>query len=576
MDRSKRATRPSNLIYSVDEKPPVPITFANAAQQLTIVAPVLVYIILVMRGAGLGEEGVAHAVSITFAVLGIAIIIQGRPGRRIGSGYLITVGPAAAYIPISIAAIKTGGMPLLAGMTMIAGLFEIAFSQVVRRFRAYFPAEISGLCIVLIGIFIGVLGVRSVFGYDTATMQARASATELAISGGTLALMIGLNLWGKGRLRMLCGILGVACGYLASVAFGAVDPTAIKVLAASPWFALPPWQPELPEIRVDLFVPFLAAALTCALRGMGDISVAQKINDRDWIRPDMNSIRNGIAANGLTTVLAGFAGTIGANTQSSGIGMSNAAGVTSRWVAYWLGGMLIVCSFVPVASGVLVAMPRAVIGGVFVFTASFIVVNGLQVITSRLLDARRTFIVGIALTASLGHEIYPALYQKAPMVLQPFVSSGLVVGLMTALVLNAIFRIGVKSKAAITVMPETNAHDAIRGFLEQQGAKWGARRDVIERAIFGTAQSIESIVEHCNVQGPVAVEAGFDEFNLDIRLNYQGDDFILPERRPSDDQIRETDEGLRLLAGYLIQRNADRVRAIRKGDRTVLEFHYQH
>ena len=65
MDHSKRATRPSNLIYSVDEKPPVPITFANAAQQLTIVAPVLVYIILVMRGAGLSEEGVAHAVSIT-------------------------------------------------------------------------------------------------------------------------------------------------------------------------------------------------------------------------------------------------------------------------------------------------------------------------------------------------------------------------------------------------------------------------------------------------------------------------------------------------------------------------------
>ena len=568
--------RPSNLIYSVDEKPPASIAFANAAQQLTIFAPILVYTILVMRGAGVGEDGVANAVSLTFAVCGLAIILQAWPGQWIGSGYLITVAPAAAYIPISITAIKTGGMPLLAGMTMLAGLFELGFSCIVRRFRAFFPAEISGLCIVLIGLFIGVLAVRSVFGYEVSTQQATASSKELLIAGATLALMIGLNLWGKGRLRMLCGIIGVACGYVAAIGFGVVDPAAIKVLAGAPWFALPPWQPKLPDFGADLFIPFMAAALTCALRGMGDISVAQKINDRDWIRPEMMSIRNGIAANGFSTLLAGLAGGIGGNTQSSGIGMSNAAGVTSRWVAYWLGGMLVVCSFVPVISGILVAMPRSVIGAVFIFTSSFITVNGLQIITSRLLDARRTFIVGIALTASLGHEIYPALYEKAPAILQPFVSSGLVVGLITALLLNAIFRIGVKTRAAVSLAPEVDNHDAVRAFLEQQGAKWGARRDVIERAIFGAAQSVESIVEHCSVRGPISLEASFDVFNLDVRLSYQGDDFALPERRPSDDEIRESDEGLRLLAGFLIQRNADRVRASRKGDRAVLEFHYQH
>lgn len=568
--------RPSNLIYSVDEKPPALIGFANAAQQLTIFAPILVYTMLAMRGAGMGEDAVAQAVSLTFAVCGVALILQARPGRHIGSGYLITVAPAAAYIPISIGALKAGGMPLLAGMTMIAGIFEAAFSQVVHRFRAYFPAEISGLCIVLIGIFIGVLAVRSAFGYDAGTKQASASVAELLISGGTLSLMIGLNLWGKGRVRMLCGIIGVVFGYIACVAFGAIDPAALKVLLAAPWFALPPWHPKLPAFDPSLLIPFLAAALTCALRGMGDISVAQKINDRDWIRPDMGSIQNGIAANGISTVLAGLAGGIGGNTQSSGIGMSNAAGVTSRWVAYWLGGMLIVCSFVPVVSGILVAMPRAVIGAVFIFASCFITVNGLQIITSRLLDARRTFTVGIALTASLGHEIYPALYEKAPAVLQPFVSSGLVVGLIAGLLLNAIFRIGVRTKATIEIDQVGDAHDAIRAFLEQQGAKWGARRDVTERAIFGTAQSVESIVEHCDVQGPILIEAAFDEFNLDIRVTYQGDDFVLPERRPTDEQIRETDEGLRLLAGYLIQRNADRVRASRRADRAVLEFHFQH
>ena len=568
--------RPSNLIYSVDEKPPALICFANAAQQLTVLAPILIYTVLVMRGSGASEDVVAQVVSLTILVCGVGTILQAWPGKWLGSGFLITSAPAAPYVPISIIAIKTGGLPLLAGMTMLAGIFEIAFAQIVRRFRPFFPAEISGLCILLIGMYVGILAIQALFGLDKATMQATATRTELLISAGTLTLMIGLNLWGKGHLRMLCAIVGVVCGYLVAVAAGAFNPESMRVLASAPVFALPAWTPKLPQLSVELIVPFMAAALTCALRGMGDLSAAQKINDRDWIRPDMTSIRTGITANGFATVIAGFFGSIGGNTQSSSIGMSNATGVTSRWVGFWLGGLLIVFSMFPIVSAVMVAMPRPVIGAAFLFTACFIIVSGLQIITSRLLDARRSFIVGIALTASLGYEIFPALYAKAPALLQPFVTSSLVIGLVTALILNAIFRIGVKTRASVLLAPDADNHDAVRTFLDQQGAKWGARRDVIERAIFGAAQSVESIVEHCNVQGPLTLEASFDEFNLDVRLIYQGDDLILPERRPTDAQIRETDEGLRLLAGYLIQRNADRVRASRKGDSAVLEFHFQH
>jgi xanthine permease XanP len=568
--------RPSNLIYGVDDRPPALISFANAAQQLTIVTPIFIYTILVMREGGASEDAIAQAVSLTFIVCGAAVVLQAFPSRWTGSGYLISIGPAAPYIPISIAAIKGGGLPLLAGMTLLAGLFEVVFAQIVRRLRPFFPAEISGLCILLIGIFIGVLAIRIGLGVDAATLQTTASAIELSITAGTLALMIGLNLWGKGVLRMLSAIIGIVCGYAAAVALGVSDPASMRVLAAAPLFELPRLQPNLPTFAPELIIPFMAAALTCALRGMGDISAAQKINDREWVRPEMTSIRKGITANGLATMFAGAIGVIGGNTQSSSIGMSNAAGVTSRWVSYWLGGLLILFSVFPAVPAVLIATPRSVIGASFLFTSCFIVVSGLQIITSRLLDPRRTFIIGIALTLSLGHEIFPGIYRNAPAVLQPFVSSGLVVGLISALALNALFRIGMRTSASVMIEPVSNVHDQVRAFLEQQGAKWGARRDVIERAVFGTAQSVETIIDHCNVQGPVAVEASFDEFNLDVRVTYQGDDFQLSDRRPTDEQIRDSDDGLRLLAGYLVQQNADRVRASRKGDRAQVEFHYQH
>jgi NCS2 family nucleobase:cation symporter-2 len=492
--------RPSNLIYSVDERPPALVCLVNAAQQLTIITPFLIYPILVMREVGADQQTVASFVGLSFLAIGIGTPLQAWPGKWTGSGFLISASPAAAFVPIDIVAIKAGGIPLLTGMTLIAGFAEIGFAQIVRRFRPFFPAEISGLCILLIGIYVGVLAIRAAFGLDAAS-QATATPRELAISAATLALMIGLNLWAKGTLRMLCAITGVICGYLAAVALGAFDPAAMRVLTGAAVFALPHWQPALPTFSLDLLVPFCAAALICTLRGMGDVATAQKINDRDWIRPDMTTIRRGIVSDGVGTVVAALLGVLGGNTQSSANGMANATGVASRWVAYWLGAMLIVFAFFPVVPAALVAMPRAVVGASFLFTACFIMISGLQIITSRLLDPRRTFIIGIALTLSLGHEIFPALYQSAPTVLQPFVSSGLVIGLLIALLLNALFRIGMRTRASVAVEPGAGAHDAIRAFLEQQGGKWGARRDVVERAIFGTAQAEESIVAHCNVQG---------------------------------------------------------------------------
>jgi NCS2 family nucleobase:cation symporter-2 len=290
----------------------------------------------------------------------------------------------------------------------------------------------------------------------------------------------------------------------------------------------------------------------------------------------MTSIRKGMVSNGLSTAFAALAGVLGGNTQSSSIGMSNATGVTSRWVAYWLGGILIVLSVLPVVSAILVAMPRAVVGAMLLFTASFIMISGLQIITSRLLDARRTFIVGIALTLSFSREIFPQVYENAPDILKPMVSSGLVLGLLTALLLNALFRIGMRTRAAVEVEPGAEAHDAVSAFLEQQGARWGARQDVIQRAIFCARQGMETIFEHCRVDGPAMLEASFDEFNLDVRINYHGEALVIPDRRPTEEEVLESEGGERLLAGYLIRRSADRVRAFRRPDEAVLEFHFQH
>jgi NCS2 family nucleobase:cation symporter-2 len=59
-------------------------------------------------------------------------------------------------------------------------------------------------------------------------------------------------------------------------------------------------------------------------------------------------------------------------------------------------------------------------------------------------------------------------------------------------------------------------------------------------------------------------------------VSYQGEQLHFPDQRPSVAEIRQSDEGARLLAGFLLRRNADRTRADSNGGKTRVLFHFDH
>jgi NCS2 family nucleobase:cation symporter-2 len=83
-------------------------------------------------------------------------------------------------------------------------------------------------------------------------------------------------------------------------------------------------------------------------------------------------------------------------------------------------------------------------------------------------------------------------------------------------------------------------------------------------------------MDSCEPQGPVDVTAMFDEFNLDLRVSCVGPPIELPERRPTNDEIMESEEGQRRLAGFMLRRYADRVSSTHRGGRSSILFHFDH
>jgi NCS2 family nucleobase:cation symporter-2 len=325
-----------------------------------------------------------------------------------------------------------------------------------------------------------------------------------------------------------------------------------------------------------LAIPFAVAALAAAFKATGNVTTCQKLNDADWKRPDMRSISRGVLADGLATVSAGVVGTTGVSSATMNVGLANATGVLSRHVAYAVAGILVLLAVFPKLGSILNLMPPAVAGSALLFAASFIIVNGFEIMTSRLLDARKTFMIGLSFIAALAVDFYPAAFRGLPASIEPLVGSSIVLGTLCALLLNLLFRFGVRTTRSLVVDPGNVDAVAIEGFMEAQGAAWGARRDVIDRASFNLTQSIETIVEGCNPEGALTIEASFDEFNLDVRVSYVGPPLELPEKRPTNEEIMESEAGQRSLAGYMLRRHADRVAATHKAGRSMILFHFDH
>jgi NCS2 family nucleobase:cation symporter-2 len=478
-----------------------------------------------------------------------------------------------AYLGPSLLALKTGGLSLVFGMTVFAGCIEAALSRLLRRLRVLFPPEIAGLVVVLLGVTIGAIGIRYILGADT---PEPASVRELAVALISLGVMVALNVWAGGFFRMFCALLGMIVGYVAAALLGILTESDMHRVMNVPLVSVPSVGHLAWSFDFALIGAFAVGALAACLKTIGNVTTCQKMNDAEWVRPDMRSISKGVLADGLGTLTAGVLGTVGVNSSPSAVGLAGATGVTSRRVAYAIGGIFFGLAFLPKVASVMSIIPRAVMGAALVFAACFVFINGIQIITSRLLDARRTFVIGLAFLSGIAVDLLPSYFTKVPAQFQPLVSSSLVVGMLTAVLLNLVFRLGVRQTERLRVAPDAIATAEIDAFMEARGAAWGARRDVIDRASFDLAQSIETIVESCEPQGPLEIEASFDEFSLDLRVSYAGAPLELPEKRPTNEEIMESEEGQRRLAGFMLRRYADRVAATRRGNRSTILFHFDH
>lgn len=547
--------RPSNLLYDVDETPPLLVRLGVSFQHVFLLSVGWLYVVVIVNSIGGTEGQAASIIRMSMIAGGLATILQSSRGAM-GSGYFCPLTSSLIFLPPSILAVQAGGYPLLFGMVVVAGVLLSLMSRILDRARVLFPPEVTGLMVAMAGLQLIRLGCPRFVGY---TGPGSVPDLHAFIVGAvTLFVMVGATVWNKGKLHALPMLLGLSIGYVLALGLGVLPWPQFVHELNEPWLNFPHRVVSGLSFRFSLLAPFLIASLTAGLKMVGDVTLCQKINDSDWKRTDMKSASGGLVASGLGTIFSGLSGGVAQTSVSSCIGLSLATGTTSRSLAIPTGIIIAALAFFPKLAAVLAVMPAPVVGAILIYSACFIVLGGMQLLTSRMLDSRRIFAVGIALLFGLSVDIAPELYRRVPEVVRPLFGSSTALATILVVSLSLLFRVGIAKRIRFEVVPG-DAMEKINSMMEEHGGTWGMRREVVIRAIQAVNEAVNSALAFNPGLERVEISVEFDEFKLGADVLYRGVPIQLAESAPSPESLA-TDQGIALLSAFMIRQFADRVR----------------
>ncbi|EHG1328812.1 uracil-xanthine permease family protein [Vibrio vulnificus] len=439
-------TRKTDLIYQLNDRPPLPQTLFAALQHLlAMFVAVITPSLIICQALGVSAEQTNTIISMSLFASGISSFIQIRTFGPIGSGLLSVQGTSFNFLgPIIGAglALKAGGasvesmMAAIFGTILVASFAEILLSRVLEYARRIITPLVSGIVVTLIGLTLIQVGLVSMGGgYAALGDGTFGSLDKLALAGTVLGLIVLLNRAKNPYVRVASIVIAMLVGYVMAYFMGMVDTR--QASSSSALVALPiPMQFGL-SFDWSLFIPLVLIFLITALEAIGDITATSEVSGEPVKGPVyMKRIKGGVLADGLNSVIAAVFNSFPNSTFSQNNGVILLTGVASRYVGYFIAGMLVLLGLFPGVASFVQLIPEPVLGGATIVMFGTIAAAGVRIISRVDLDRRAILIMALSFSMGLGIAQKPEILQFMPEFIKSIFSSGVAAGGITAIVLN--------------------------------------------------------------------------------------------------------------------------------------------
>ena len=490
--------------------------------------------------------------STTLLVCGVGTALQ----AKFGSKLLVVFHPNPIYIPLAIAAGQLSGPGGIAMLVALAGVIQFAFGSIVRKLRVFFPPEVCGVVVIMLGVSLLPGTLRGIVSQSVEMPLLHVEMTGLAVAVLTLAVASASSVWLTGMWRYFSLLFGCLAGLILAYVTGIWEFGKATSGLDVPTIAFP--SIHLPGFHFDPALIYLAAvaALVNVVDELGVLIGTERLDDADWRRPDFEKMSRGLQFSGLFSAISGALGGVATGMSSSNLSLAYATGVTSRVVAMAVGAILVAVTFVPVALKHVLSLPDAVVAGILFYAACYFVVSGAELALSRMLSPRRSLVIGLSVGAGILLQSVPALTTRFAGTAIEHVLAPMTFATIVAIILNIIMRIGIRQKETYSF---TGAEDSARSdeILSEVGERWGLHRQTSARAAAAMSEMLE-LIGGIN-EGPITNTISYDELLLTFTFKYQGRFIAVPETRPNAEDLIEQEDGMLQMSGWIIRNLADRV-----------------
>lgn len=416
-----------DLIYGIDDKPPLPQAVALGFQHYLTMFGSTVAIPLILAGPlKIADDPVklGWLIGTMFFVSGITTLLQTTFGNRlplIQGGTFSFLTPAITIC--GMASLANAGFDVriqhIQGAVIAGSLFEIVIGYtglVGRLLHLVGPITIAPT-IALIGLCLFKVGA------DTA-------GTHWGIAGLTIGLIVLFSQYLRTKHRVfelfpiMLAILiawavaavltatGTFAGPVLDSAGNVVTPAhpafvSTAKLAEAPWFRVPtPFQWGWPQFAPAAMVGMLAGYIASIVESVGDYYACARLSGAPVPGPKV--INRGIGMEGIGCLIAGIFGTgNGTTSYSENIGAIGLTRVGSRRVVQAGAWIMIVLACIGKFGAAFTMIPSPIVGGMYCAMFGMIAAVGLSNLQFvNLNSGRNLFILGFAFFMGLAVPSY--------------------------------------------------------------------------------------------------------------------------------------------------------------------------
>lgn len=276
---------------------------------------------------------------------------------------------------------------------VMAGLIKMFGSERVLR---YFPPVVTGPMVISIGLCLSGSAITS-------------ASTDWLIALVAIVVVIVCNMWGRGIVRIVPILLGVAASYGLAACMGKVDFTAFGEAA---WIGLPVARENTVLAVFDNPDSSLIFSSVIAIMPIAFATIMEHIGDMCAISGTVGKpflvdpgLQRTLTGDGVATALASLFGAPANTTYGENTGVLNITKVYDPRVIRLAAVFAILLSFCPKFTCLVGMMPAATIGGVSLILYGMISAVGIRNMVEAHIDfvqMRNVIIAALILVIAIG------------------------------------------------------------------------------------------------------------------------------------------------------------------------------